>query len=367
LSGGGSASAFAAVRWLWGELDRAATTWLVGGAVRDGLLGIAPGDWDLATALEPPRVLALLRGRGWPLDTRGARFGHVGVHTRVGVVDVVTFRAEGDYADQRHPGRVHWVRRGEVDLRRRDFTVNALALTRQGRVVDVVGGRRDLEARRLRTVGPAAERIREDPLRAWRAVRFLAYAPGDWNWDPALAAAVAAAAEAARAVAPSRVGRELAALMDRPYPSRALRAAGEAGLLPPWPPERRLCRLPDAVLRWAAVEAVWGWPGLVTRVGLPRAVVREVARLRGALAGDARSPALPERVACLAEWLGQPPPVPLPITGRDVMERLGIPPGPGVGAALRRARAWVAAQSRPPDREAVLAYLARTGAEPRDE
>lgn len=362
--------AFAVVRWLWGVLDRAGTTWLVGGAVRDRLLGLEPQDWDLATALEPGRVLALLRSRGRPVDASWARYGRLGVVTAAGVVDVVTFRVEDDYADRRRPRRVRWVRRGELDLLRRDFTVNALALTRTGRVVDVVGGRADLVARRLRTVGPAAARIREDPLRVWRAVRFLAYPPGDWRWDAALEAAVAESVDAARAVAPARVGRELAALMARPYPSRALEAAGALGLLPPWPPDRRLCRLADPASRWAAAEAVWGRPGSAARLGLPRTLVREVDALRRGLEGDPRCAAAPERVARLAAWLGRPAPPPppaLPITGRDVMERLGLAPGPAVGAVLRRVRAWAARQPAPPDREALLAYLDRTRGPEADE
>jgi hypothetical protein len=353
----GDSPAFAAVRWVWEVLDRAGTTWLVGGAVRDRLLGLEPHDWDFATVLDPKRVVAVLRPRGVPVDASWARYGRVGVITCAGTVDVVTFRAEGDYLDRRRPRRVQWIRRGEVDLLRRDFTVNALALTRAGRVVDVTGGQADLARRRLRTVGPAPERLRQDPLRVWRAVRFLAYAPGDWRWDAALEAAV-------------RVGRELAALMERPYPSRALRAAGAFGLLPPWPAERRLCHLDDPALRWAAVEQTFGRPGWTAGLGLPRPLVRAVAALRAALDGDERTAAPPDRVARLAAWLGRPVPrrlPPLPISGRDVMERLGIGSGPAVGAVLRRVRAWAASQPVPPDREAILAYLDQVGRSARDE
>jgi len=161
------------VRALWEELDGRAPTYLVGGCVRDALLGLPPHDWDLTTALRPEQVIRAVGARGWRALETGIAFGTVTVLTPL-PVEVTTFRSEGAYHDHRRPESVEFGTSVEEDLRRRDFTINALALNRAGGLCDPCGGRADLEAGILRAVGDPLERFREDALRMWRAVRFIA-------------------------------------------------------------------------------------------------------------------------------------------------------------------------------------------------
>lgn len=141
--------------------------YIVGGAVRDILLGNEPVDWDLGTSLEPLRVLSV-----FPFaETDGICFGRV----RVSGVDIVSLRAEGDYVDRRHPSCVELGVGIEADLARRDFTINAMALDLdKEEIVDPFEGRKDLRRRLIRTVGDAKQRFSEDPLRILRAFRLKA-------------------------------------------------------------------------------------------------------------------------------------------------------------------------------------------------
>ncbi len=155
-----------------GELRRRGfESWLVGGCVRDLLLGISPKDYDVCTNATPDQVLEL-----WPDSQRvGAHFGVVLVH-RAGVhVEVATYRSESEYHDGRRPSHVRFERDVRLDVRRRDFTINALLMDPEsGDVVDYVGGRDDLANGTVRAIGDPEHRFREDHLRMLRAVRFAA-------------------------------------------------------------------------------------------------------------------------------------------------------------------------------------------------
>ena len=129
----------------------------VGGCVRDSLLGRTPEDWDICTSARPERILALFPGS---VSTGGA-YGTVTVSTDSGPVEVTPFRREGSYADGRHPDRVSFEASLEEDLARRDFTVNAMALDEKGNIVDLFGGRADLERGLIRCVGNPEARFRE--------------------------------------------------------------------------------------------------------------------------------------------------------------------------------------------------------------
>lgn len=142
----------------------------VGGAVRDLLLGRVPDDWDVATSALPAQGLALFPGA----KPTGLPHGTITLFPRSFPIQVTTFRREGPYSDGRRPDYVEFVSDLETDLKRRDFTVNALALARDGAAVDCFGGLDDLAARRLRCVGDPAVRFAEDALRMLRAVRFCA-------------------------------------------------------------------------------------------------------------------------------------------------------------------------------------------------
>ena len=142
----------------------------VGGCVRDWLLGLTPHDYDLCTAATPEQIQAVFAGERMVLA--GEKHGTIGIVTPGGVVEITTFRTEGGYLDNRHPGWVKFVEQIEGDLSRRDFTVNAMAWSPTRGLCDPFGGEQDLKDRVLRAVGDPATRFREDSLRILRGVRF---------------------------------------------------------------------------------------------------------------------------------------------------------------------------------------------------
>ena len=144
----------------------------VGGCVRDALLGRVPQDWDIATAAAPEETIRCFAG--CPALETGIRHGTVTVLWEGEPFEITTYRVESGYADSRHPDRVVFVRRLEDDLARRDFTINAMAWGPSRGLVDLFGGRADLAARRVRCVGEASRRFREDALRILRGLRFAA-------------------------------------------------------------------------------------------------------------------------------------------------------------------------------------------------
>ena len=198
------------------------TAWCVGGCVRDSLLGRAPQDWDVTTAARPEQVLSVFGDRAVPT---GLPHGTVTVKTAGGAVEVTTFRRDGTYRDHRRPQSVVFTDSLEEDLRRRDFTVNAMALNLRGELADPLGGQRDLERKLLRCVGEPDRRFREDALRILRGVRFAA-ALGfalEPETDRSLRANRALLAE----IAPERIWAELKGLLTAPAAAEALRAYPE--------------------------------------------------------------------------------------------------------------------------------------------
>ena len=147
-------------------------TWVVGGCVRDHLMGNVPHDYDCCTAAEPEAMQALFADR--QLVLAGLKHGTVGVVTEDGVVEITTFRTEGGYLDSRHPDWVKFVRDVKEDLARRDFTVNAMAYSPRRGLCDPFGGQADLKNGLLRAVGDPVLRFREDALRILRGLRFAA-------------------------------------------------------------------------------------------------------------------------------------------------------------------------------------------------
>ena len=147
-------------------------TYLVGGCVRDAYLNLQPHDFDLCTAALPEQTEAVFHD--CKLVTAGKKHGTIGVVTDCGVVEITTFRTEGDYSDSRHPRWVKFVPRIEEDLARRDFTIGAMAYSPTRGFADPFGGRCDLDNHILRAVGNPAARFEEDALRILRGVRFAA-------------------------------------------------------------------------------------------------------------------------------------------------------------------------------------------------
>ena len=144
--------------------------YVVGGCVRDACLGLAPHDYDMCTSALPEQTEAVFAG--YRLVLAGKKHGTVGVVMGADVVEITTFRTEGDYLDNRHPEWVEFVTDIEKDLARRDFTVNAMAYSPTRGFADPFGGREDLKNGILRAVGDPVKRFQEDSLRILRGVRF---------------------------------------------------------------------------------------------------------------------------------------------------------------------------------------------------
>ena len=147
-------------------------TYAVGGCVRDACLGLKPHDYDLCTAATPDTTAAVFSD--FPLVRAGEKHGTIGVVLEGEVIEITTFRTEGDYLDSRHPQWVAFVPTVEQDLARRDFTVNAMAYSPTRGFADPFGGRDDLNDHILRAVGDPETRFSEDALRILRGVRFAA-------------------------------------------------------------------------------------------------------------------------------------------------------------------------------------------------
>jgi putative nucleotidyltransferase with HDIG domain len=178
--------------------------WLVGGCVRDLLLGLAPKDYDVATDARPDRIQELFPGS----IQVGAHFGVALVRRDGAQVEVATFRSDHEYADGRHPGHVHFETDPRQDVLRRDFTINGLLLDpATGEVLDFVDGRADLDWRLVRAIGTPETRFAEDHLRLLRAVRFAARL--GFAIEPATLAAMARLCRTIHTVSAERVRDEL--------------------------------------------------------------------------------------------------------------------------------------------------------------
>ena len=206
--------------------DQGHEAYVVGGCVRDMLLGRVAKDWDVATSAHPDDVQRLFR----KTIPTGIAHGTVTVMQDGHPIEVTTFRGEGDYTDARRPDYVVFGVSLEEDLSRRDFTINAIAYDPiDDRLVDPFGGRADLDARRLRAVGDPAARFREDGLRILRAARFLARL--ELDLDPATEAGIKTALGSLAKVSPERVRDELLKLLEAPRPSLGLRLLERTGAL----------------------------------------------------------------------------------------------------------------------------------------
>jgi len=196
---------------------------LVGGPVRDLLLGRMPADWDIATDLSPDDVLRVFPGA----TTVGIEFGRV----EVDGVDVVSLRGESGYLDRRHPSFVTFGVPVEEDLKRRDFTINAMAAEfDELAVIDPFGGREDLARRLVRTVGDPRERLAEDPLRILRVVRFKTLL--DMDLDPAISGLLPEVTGTLATVSGERVFSELARILVSPAVCQGMRDLIAYGLGP---------------------------------------------------------------------------------------------------------------------------------------
>jgi putative nucleotidyltransferase with HDIG domain len=224
------------VRQLIDELvAKGHAAYLVGGSLRDLLLGRTPDDWDLASSARPDELVALLPGAVYE-----NAFGTVVVRRDGSPFEITTFRIEHEYADFRRPHRLEFGDDVEADLARRDFTINAMAWGRRpgepaNGLIDRFGGREDLAARHLRAVGDPDARFREDALRMVRAVRLAATL--GFAVEPGTLVAIGANARLVEYLSGERLGAELEKLLGAPTPSTGLALLQQTGLLAVTSPE----------------------------------------------------------------------------------------------------------------------------------
>ena len=202
----------------------------VGGCVRDALLGLTPDDWDITTSAEPEEVKALFSRT---IDT-GIKHGTVTVRLNGKSFEVTTYRIDGKYEDGRHPEEVTFTKSLEEDLKRRDFTINAMAVNDRTGIVDLFGGQEDLKAGIIRCVGDPMERFSEDALRMMRAVRFAAKL--DFSIEEETKKSISILKDNLRKVSAERIQVELTKLITSNHPEM-MRTLYETGLTSVFFPE----------------------------------------------------------------------------------------------------------------------------------
>ena len=202
----------------------------VGGCIRDSLLGRTPNDWDITTSAKPMEVKALF---SHTIDT-GIQHGTVTILLDREGFEVTTYRIDGEYEDGRHPKEVSFTGSLEEDLKRRDFTINALAYNETAGLIDIFEGQRDLKDGIIRCVGNAEERFTEDALRMLRAIRFSAQL--GYRIEENTLAAIHKLAGNLEKISAERIQTELLKLMVSPHPDY-LRTAYECGVTKVFFPE----------------------------------------------------------------------------------------------------------------------------------
>ena len=221
----------AAVTALLGRLrDGGFSAYAVGGCIRDSLLGRPVHDWDITTAARPEDTKAVFSDRR-TLDT-GLRHGTVTVLCENEPYEITTYRIDGAYADGRHPDAVAFTDLLAEDLKRRDFTVNAMAYAPSDGLVDLFGGREDLQRRLMRAVGDPAERFTEDALRILRAVRFAAVL--GFSVEEETFSAACALRDRLSMVSGERICQEMNKLLCADSPAQILRK-GAPVIAAAWP------------------------------------------------------------------------------------------------------------------------------------
>ena len=304
--------------------------YLVGGAVRDLLMGRTPQDWDVTTAALPEETMALFAHT----EPTGLKHGTVTVIEDGVPVEVTTFRAEAGYSDGRHPDAVRFGTTLQEDLARRDFTVNAMALRPlDGTLADRFGGQRDLKEKLICCVGDPVCRFEEDSLRIFRAVRFSAQL--DFAIEPETQNAIFLCAGRTKCLSGERVKAEMQKLLLSDFPERAelllrcgaLRPWGGGNAAADW---KKLKEAPaDPIHRWRVFCQITGFPA--DTLPMERALRRGILH--------------PEDEVLRA----------LTLTGGELYE-LGLR-GPEISAAQRKLTAHVMLHPEDNKRETLLRLL----------
>jgi len=226
--------------------------YLVGGSVRDLLLGLSPDEWDIATSAKPEEVIKLFA----KVVPTGIDFGTVLIVLPDGQYEVTTFRSDSRYTDGRHPESVLFTVDLKTDLARRDFTINALALDpAENKIIDLFNGQADLKRRLIKTVGDPLERFLEDGLRPVRACRLAAKL--DFSVDPATLAAIPPSLETVKKVAPERFHDELVKILKTKKPSVGFELMRQTGLLKLILPELDACFGVDQPAEFHTHDVYW--------------------------------------------------------------------------------------------------------------
>lgn len=380
--------------------------YVVGGCVRDSLLGLTPHDWDLCTSALPQQVMELF-GAQRCIPT-GLQHGTVTVKQSGALYEITTFRTEGTYTDGRHPDEVHFVPDVREDLARRDLTINAMAYNEKEGLVDPFGGQADLQSGIVRAVGVPRQRFTEDALRILRLYRFAARF--GFAIDPPTAQAAQELCAHLDCVSVERIEEELAKLLSAPAPAAYLDKKILLVILPELSSEALAAAKPvvDACpagaenlpIRLAALLLSLGEDGIrrtLKRLRCSNALIEEAAVLvREAVPGvpvslniyarrllgkynlctvqriAALGTALqPERVADfaalseLAEQLDADGVCcrvsQLAVNGRDLMAA-GVPAGPGIRKVLEALLDGVIREEYPNERQALLAAVQQLAA-----
>lgn len=216
------------IKYIWNRFAQAgAEVYVVGGAVRDSLMGRVPHDYDLTTAALPNEIVEMFADH--TTFRAGAAYGTVGVAMDSGVVEITTFRVDGTYGDSRRPDSVRFTRSLEEDLARRDFTVNAMAYSPERGIVDPFGGRDAIRRRAIETVGDAELRFREDALRILRALRFR----GQLGFDltESVRTAIRRERDRLRALSGERIADEMGKILAIERPSTVFYEMEALGVL----------------------------------------------------------------------------------------------------------------------------------------
>ncbi|MDB5411708.1 MAG: poly(A) polymerase [Rubritepida sp.] len=367
----------------------------VGGCVRDSLAGLPVRDLDMAAPFVPEEIARRLKEAGFRVFETGMSHGTVTALLNGVPIEVTSLRRDVT-TDGRH-AEVEWTTDWDEDAGRRDFTINAMSMGADGVLHDPFGGQTDLAGKRVRFVGDAAQRLREDYLRALRFFRFHARYGGETP-DPVAVQAISQAVPGLARLSAERVWSELKRLLEAPDPRAALRLMAETGVLPAVLPEAgEASRLDlalergvmDALLRLAILlPAGTDISALSTRLRLSG---EETARLRAlhaiadAPGPEERDPAILRRFRAAVRLRGEaalPGEILLvaaaehpgrdyrplldhlkpglgpafPLQGRDALG-LGIPPGPRIGVLLGEVRDWWLAAGASADHAACLQKL----------
>jgi len=367
----------------------------VGGSVRDSMAGLAVRDLDMAAPFPPEEIARRLDAAGFKVFETGLAHGTVTAVLGGVPIEVTSLRRDVT-TDGRH-AEVEWTTDWREDARRRDFTINAMSMGADGVLHDYFSGEADLAARRVRFVGDADQRLREDYLRALRFFRFHArYGAGEP--DPVAVRAIRAAVPGLARLSAERVWSELKRLMEAEDPRAALRLMRETGVLPAVLPEAgdparldaalargvadvllriailvpvgvditalgsRLKLSGDEASRLRALHAIGDAPGPEERDPDVLRRFRAAARLRSeaALPAEILLVAAAERPGSdygpLLEHLEPGPGPAFPLQGRDVLA-LGLPAGPRIGRLLGQVREWWLAEGASADHAACLERL----------